>query len=174
MSGDLGPDSRQLAGGAACSYGESPYPFELAVEDQRDTIAGEMRGSGRASPASRTIQRVRVEAGRPPSVLFLTSNTEDYLSDSLFHGLRTILGERVVDFPKNEISYRTYPHPHGLEPGRNCLVYHDADDLFRKVDAITDDEYERLQAGALEWARANSTRCRAEGFVETIGIACGQ
>jgi hypothetical protein len=45
-----------------------------------------------------------------PTVLFFTSNTEDYLSNSLFHGLRTVLGERVVDFPKSEISYRTYPH----------------------------------------------------------------
>jgi hypothetical protein len=35
-----------------------------------------------------------------PSVLFVTSNTEDYLSNSLFHGLRTVLGTRVVDYPQ--------------------------------------------------------------------------
>jgi hypothetical protein len=56
----------------------------------------------------------RMEMTEPPptspKVLFLTSNTEDYLSNSLFHGLRTVLGERVVDFPKSEISYRAYPH----------------------------------------------------------------
>jgi hypothetical protein len=45
-----------------------------------------------------------------PSVLFLTGNTDDYLSDSLFHGLRTVLGPAVVDFPKRDISYRSYPH----------------------------------------------------------------
>jgi hypothetical protein len=33
-----------------------------------------------------------------PSVLFVTSNNEDYLSNGLFHGLRTVLGARVVDF----------------------------------------------------------------------------
>jgi hypothetical protein len=45
-----------------------------------------------------------------PRVLFLTGNTDDYLSDSLFHGLRSVLGPRVVDFPKRDISYRSYPH----------------------------------------------------------------
>jgi hypothetical protein len=50
-------------------------------------------------------------SARPaPSVLFLTGNTDDYLSDSLFHGLRTVLGPAVVDFPKRDISYRSYPH----------------------------------------------------------------
>ena len=34
-----------------------------------------------------------------PSVLFLTVNIEDYLPDSLFHGLRTVLGASVLDFP---------------------------------------------------------------------------
>ena len=43
-----------------------------------------------------------------PRILFLTANVEDYLSDSLFHGLRTLLGDRVVDYPKSEIAYSTY------------------------------------------------------------------
>lgn len=57
-----------------------------------------------------------------PSVLFLTSNTEDYLSNSLFHGLRSLLGEQVVDFPKSEISYRTYPHLDRIY-GRGFTLY---------------------------------------------------
>jgi hypothetical protein len=64
----------------------------------------------------------------PQSVLFLTSNTEDYLSNSLFHGLRTLLGERVVDFPKSEISYRTYPHLHRIY-GRGFTLYGLLEDL---------------------------------------------
>ena len=43
-----------------------------------------------------------------PRILFLTANVEDYLSDSLFHGLRTVLGDRVVDYPKSEIAYSNY------------------------------------------------------------------
>ena len=64
----------------------------------------------------------------PPTVLFLTSNTEDYLSNSLFHGLRTLLGERVVDFPKSEISYRTYPRL-GRIYGRGFTLYGLLEDL---------------------------------------------
>jgi hypothetical protein len=60
--------------------------------------------------------------------------------------------------------------PHGLEIGRNCLTYRDADDLLRRLDAVTDGEYEKLQAGALDWARANSTRRRAEDFLRTMGF----
>jgi hypothetical protein len=61
-------------------------------------------------------------------VLFLTSNTEDYLSDSLFHGLRTLLGERVVDYPKNEISYRSYPRLDAIY-GRGFTLYGLLDEL---------------------------------------------
>jgi hypothetical protein len=35
-----------------------------------------------------------------PRILFLTGPTEDYLADSLLHGLRTLLGANVVDFPR--------------------------------------------------------------------------
>jgi hypothetical protein len=51
------------------------------------------------------------------------------------------------------------------------LTYDDADGLLRRLEAITDDEYETLQAGGLEWVRANSTRRRAEQFLETLGFA---
>jgi hypothetical protein len=59
--------------------------------------------------------------------------------------------------------------PHGLEPGVNCLNYADADDLVRRVEAVGDEEYRALQAGALAWARANSTRQRAAQFLTELG-----
>ena len=40
-------------------------------------------------------------------ILYLTSSTSDYLADSLLHGLRSLLGAEVVDFPKCEILYKT-------------------------------------------------------------------
>jgi hypothetical protein len=61
--------------------------------------------------------------------------------------------------------------PHGLEPGRNCLSYADADDLVRQVDAVSDERYAELQRGALAWARANSTRRRATEFLRELGFA---
>jgi hypothetical protein len=59
--------------------------------------------------------------------------------------------------------------PHGLRPGVNCLSYADADELLRRVEGIDDAQYLALQAGALEWARANSTRRRAADFLDRLG-----
>jgi hypothetical protein len=44
-----------------------------------------------------------------PRILFLTTPHEDYLADSLLHGLKSLLGAEVVDFPKAEFLYDTYP-----------------------------------------------------------------
>lgn len=41
-----------------------------------------------------------------PRVLHINPNHEDYLSDGVFHGLRTLLGADAVDFPKAEYMYR--------------------------------------------------------------------
>lgn len=39
-------------------------------------------------------------------ILYFTSPYSDYLADSVLHGLRTLLGSHVVDFPKCEPLYR--------------------------------------------------------------------
>lgn len=57
-------------------------------------------------------------------VLFLASSVDDYLSDGLLHGLRSLLGSDVVDFPKAERLYRSCP-PVTLEKmhGRGFTLY---------------------------------------------------
>jgi hypothetical protein len=40
-------------------------------------------------------------------ILYITSSTSDYLADSLFHGIRSLLGANVVDYPKADIMYET-------------------------------------------------------------------
>ncbi len=45
----------------------------------------------------------------PLKVLFLAPDEDDYLADSLFHGLRQILGERVIDVPRRDPLYSDYP-----------------------------------------------------------------
>jgi hypothetical protein len=45
----------------------------------------------------------------PLRILFLTAPHEDYLADGLLHGLRTLVGPTVVDFPKSEFLYDSYP-----------------------------------------------------------------
>jgi hypothetical protein len=42
-------------------------------------------------------------------VLFVNSNTPDYLADGVFHGLRTLLGAAAIDFPKAEYLYASFP-----------------------------------------------------------------
>jgi hypothetical protein len=63
--------------------------------------------------------------------------------------------------------------PHGLDES-NCVIYREAGELLRRLDDINDDAYARLQAGALAWVRANSTRLRAEQFLEACGLAASR
>lgn len=51
--------------------------------------------------------------------------------------------------------------PHGLQPAANCLAYRNADDLFKQIEKMKPDQYHHLQAGALAWARANTTTAAA-------------
>ena len=51
-----------------------------------------------------------------PRVLFFTADHEDYLSDGLMHGLRGLLGARLVDYPKAEFMYSSFPAERGPCP----------------------------------------------------------
>jgi hypothetical protein len=44
-----------------------------------------------------------------PRVLFINGNTQDYLADGVFHGLRSLLGPDAVDFPRADYLYDTFP-----------------------------------------------------------------
>jgi hypothetical protein len=44
-----------------------------------------------------------------PEVLFLPPDGPDYLADSLFHGLREVLGSKVLDWPRRDVMYPDYP-----------------------------------------------------------------
>ncbi len=61
--------------------------------------------------------------------------------------------------------------PHGLRAGVNCLAYDGAEDLFAQTGEVGGDHYAELQAGALAWARENTTRRRAESFLDVAGVA---
>jgi hypothetical protein len=57
--------------------------------------------------------------------------------------------------------------PHGLDAS-NCLSYRSREDLLEQVEAISDDHYHRLRAGALRWAHDNSTTRRAAELLERL------
>ncbi|MCK9401169.1 MAG: hypothetical protein M0Q51_14405 [Bacteroidales bacterium] len=43
---------------------------------------------------------------KAPSILFITGPSEDYLADGILHGLRSLYGSSVVDYPKCEPLYK--------------------------------------------------------------------
>lgn len=61
--------------------------------------------------------------------------------------------------------------PFGLVPGENCLGYRDADDLLAQTSQLDDAAYTRLRAGALAWARSQSTEARARELLAACGVA---
>ncbi len=56
--------------------------------------------------------------------------------------------------------------PHGLDRS-NCVIYRDADDLLAQTARV---DYGALQAGALAWARANTTVVRARALLAACGL----
>jgi hypothetical protein len=59
--------------------------------------------------------------------------------------------------------------PFGLTP-ENSISYHNADDLLERVARLSDAEYMLLQAGALGWARQNTTTERARELLAACGL----
>ncbi len=53
------------------------------------------------------------------NILFLTHSSPNYVPDFLLHGLRKLLGEKVVDYPKKECLYS------GLQDGKHPEIYYD-------------------------------------------------
>jgi hypothetical protein len=58
--------------------------------------------------------------------------------------------------------------PHGLD-ATNCVPYTDPRELLGRIETMSEDEYAELRAGALAWARRNTTRVRAAEFLSAIG-----
>jgi hypothetical protein len=58
--------------------------------------------------------------------------------------------------------------PFGLGPD-NSISYRSADELLERIAQLDEAEYARLQAGALAWARRNTTVARARELL----VACG-
>ena len=77
-----------------------------------------------------------------PRILFLTTDHEDYLADGLLHGLRTLLGANVVDLPKAEFLYDSYP------VARRGALYGHGFSLYNLLPDVAVD-----RDGALERAR---------------------
>jgi hypothetical protein len=43
--------------------------------------------------------------------------------------------------------------PHGLKDGYNCINYSNYTDLIQKINTLTDEDYQMIQANSIEWAK---------------------
>lgn len=67
-------------------------------------------------------------------ILFLTDDREDYLADSLFHGLHQLGDIECVDYPRKDILYNGYPDvPRSSIRGGGFTLYK----LLNESDTIT-------------------------------------
>jgi hypothetical protein len=83
-----------------------------------------------------------------PRVLFVTTESCDYLSDSLVHGLRLLLSEQFVETPRRDPLYSDYPNEwRARQYGRGFTLYSGS------LDPIEIDRTgvrERLEAGEFD------------------------
>ena len=84
-------------------------------------------------------------------ILFITYNCADYLSDSVFHGLRSLLGESIVDYPKCDILYKIHNYNYqNQEDERESNLYGLGFTLYGLLDDIRIDRlmvYEKVASG---------------------------
>lgn len=85
-----------------------------------------------------------------PPVLFVTADGPDYLSDSLLHGLRQVLGIGVLDWPRKDMLYADYPERFlASKTGRGFTLYR----KLQSVDSLIDRGavVARLRAGSFRY-----------------------
>jgi hypothetical protein len=70
-------------------------------------------------------------------VLFLHKNCHDYLSESVFHGLRSLLGENCLDVPRYDIMYKP------LSEALRKTLRGNGFTLYGLLDEIPDLDYKR-------------------------------
>ena len=56
------------------------------------------------------LETVGIRMDERPKVLFLARDYIDYQAETLFHGLRSLFGKNVVDYPKRQWMYRKPSH----------------------------------------------------------------
>ncbi len=100
-----------------------------------------------------------------PSVLFITGPSEDYLADGILHGLRSLYGSAVVDYPKCEPLYKNCPNKIFAKiRGHGFTLYRTLDDI--EVDRF--DIINRLRSGAFDLVVFGNIQRNYATFVEWL------
>lgn len=72
-------------------------------------------------------------------ILFLTTEREDYLQDSILHGLRNLIGSDVIDYPQKKILYKPFKRIDTY--GRGFTLYN----LLDNIEVDRDNIEEKLK-----------------------------
>ena len=82
-----------------------------------------------------------------PRVLFLAPPVEDYLAITLLHGLREVLGAKVVDYPRYDVAYDSFPDAKRRSVyGRGFSVFF----ALRDIEIARANVEARLRAGEFD------------------------
>ena len=83
-----------------------------------------------------------------PRVLLVTTDSSDYLADTMVHGLRLLLGDRLVETPRRDPLYRDFPEDwRGSQYGRGFTLYSGSLD---PIEIDRSGTRERLAAGEFD------------------------
>jgi hypothetical protein len=83
-----------------------------------------------------------------PRILLVTTDSTDYLADTLVHGLRLLLGDWLVETPRRDPLYRDFPERwRGSQYGRGFTLYSGSLD---PIEIDRSGTRERLAAGEFE------------------------
>jgi hypothetical protein len=104
-----------------------------------------------------------------PRVLFVMTDSSDYLSDTLMHGLRLVLGDRLVETPRRDPLYTDFPEEwRGRQYGRGFTLYSGSLD---PIEIDRSDSRERLERGEFDLLVVGDIwRCYGT-FVELLPLA---
>lgn len=83
-------------------------------------MAGKHLGSARFPHYQHTGDSV---FGRSLNILYFTAPQSDYLADSVLHGLRSLFGESVVDYPRSDLMYADDQSALERAHGRGFTLY---------------------------------------------------
>jgi hypothetical protein len=76
-------------------------------------------------------------------ILYFTAPSSDYLADSVLHGLRSLFGPSVVDFPRCDVMYRDRTDLASRAHGRGFTLY----GLLTDGDVDRDDVPAKIKSG---------------------------
>lgn len=95
-------------------------------------------------------------------ILFLTTEIEDYLQDSILHGLRSLLGSDLVDYPQKFILYKDFDKKGTY--GRGFTLY----DLLDDIEVDRDNIENKLRENFFDFVILGSIQRQIDIYIQLL------